>query len=88
MVSQTLSEIDELLRIDLTDTCENLYMNGGKKLQWLIYAEECSELNKAVLKSFRYAEFNHIQPRITKNMLEETAHVFFCLWGFITICRV
>ena len=72
---------NELLEMDLTVVNGFLYTVFGREIQWLIAAEECSELNKAVLKSIRRDKFSYAGIHITPAIIEETAHVMICLNG-------
>ena len=72
---------NELLEMDLTVVNGFLYTVFGREIQWLIAAEECSELNKAVLKSIRRDKFSYAGIHITPDIIEETAHVMICLNG-------
>ena len=67
--------------IELTDVNGLLYEKFGRETQWLIAAEECSELTKALLKSIRNSKFTYSGVYITPQIIEETAHVMICLNG-------
>lgn len=74
-------ELDELLVTDLKEVMKNLYNEYGRETQYLIVGEECSELNKAVLKSIRYHKVTYAGVYVTNQIIEELAHVLISALG-------